>query len=277
MDSAQRSIHLATYTLSESKIISALNRAADRGLEVVVIMDSRQAHGVQQKLSDKIQFIKRRGKGLMHQKLVTIDGHQVWLGTANMTYSSLRAFGNLVIALECPELASQLQEQMGQEIGAPRHDYTCNGQCFEYWQLPADREALARLITLIDGAKEQIRIAMFTWTHPDLTAAVIRASQRGVSVQAVIDRSSGRGSSRHTVSKLDKAGIPISLSIGPELFHYKIAWIDEQLVIGSANWTLSAFDKNCDCFLILHALNPGQQKALGALWNVIWVESNPVT
>lgn len=273
MDQAKRSIHLATFTLSDPKIIEALRRAAERGVFVKVTMDARQTRGVVRKLGEQIELIPKKGRGLMHQKLLVIDGQVLWLGSANMTYSSLRTFGNLVVWIENPKLAQAVQQSMGQEIGADEHLYTCADQRIEYWQLPADQAALTRLIQLIDEARYRIRIAMFTWTHAQLTAAVIRAHERGLIVEVVIDKPSGRGASRKTIVKLKEAGIHVSLDIGPQLLHHKLAWIDNSLVIGSANWTASAFQKNCDCFLIVHDLNPRQNRQLQRLWKIISLES----
>jgi cardiolipin synthase A/B len=274
MDRAERSIYLATYTLSDPKILAALKRAVTRGIEVKVFLDAKQAKTAIRELGSHALPIKRPKRGLMHQKLLVIDGEEVWLGTANMTYSSLRCFGNLVVWARSPPLAQRLQTAMGRDGSIADHQFSSASQELEYWQLPAGSSALDRLVQLLDEAKKTIRVAMFTWTHEQLTKAVIRAHKRGVAVAVVIDRPSGLGASRRTVEALKSNGIDVRLSIGPQLLHHKLAWVDETLVVGSANWTASAFKSNCDCFLILHPLSHAQERVMKRLWRIIRLESN---
>jgi phosphatidylserine/phosphatidylglycerophosphate/cardiolipin synthase-like enzyme len=115
---------------------------------------------------------------------------------------------------------------------------------------------------------------MFTWTHPLHTAHVIAAHQRGVQVEIIIDHHSAMGASQKTVTALQEAGIGVRLGQGPQLLHHKMAWVDEMtLILGSANWTKSAFKKNEDCFLILHDLSSSQRGLLDKLWSVLVKES----
>ncbi len=274
---AEESIHLSIYTLTDPRVLRALNQAAERERKITILFDAKHAYGLKKKLHPSIEQLGQKLSGLMHQKILVIDGKEVWIGSANMTPDSLRKHGNLVIALDSPLLGKTLIESISNRNtrAPPEINYTVHGQPLEYYQLPKNKQALGRLIQLLDEAETSLQIAMFTWTHPKLTDAVIRAYNRGLDVQIVIDRHSGKGASRKTVQALQEANVPVRISNSQGLLHHKLALIDHRtLVCGSANWTKSAFTRNEDCFLILHDLNDDQKHYLKKLWHVIKLESN---
>ncbi len=80
---------------------------------------------------------------------------------------------------------------------------------------------------------------------------------------------------------LEKGGIPVHLSTGQGLLHYKFAYIDEKILInGSANWTAAAFKDNDDFFLVIHpltdkqTLTDQQKNKMSELWKNIWKRSS---
>ena len=117
--------------------------------------------------------------------------------------------------------------------------------------LRSSPHALDRLIDELNKATSSIDVAMFTFTHPDLCDALVKARERGVSVTVTLDTQVARGASKKVCRALKEAGVCVRISKGLQLFHYKWAYIDRStLVIGSANWTKAAFTKNQDYFLI---------------------------
>jgi phosphatidylserine/phosphatidylglycerophosphate/cardiolipin synthase-like enzyme len=246
IDRAEHSVHLAIYTLTDRKILRALHNAAARGCAVTVAYDAKAGRP---KLSPLVERRPAKPKGLMHRKILVIDDHEVWLGSANFTYESLRIHDNLIVAISSPQLASDLIDAItGRQTRAPPRLYEND---IELWLLPEDKGALNRLIDLIDTAQTRIRVAMFTWTHPALTEAIIRAHRRGLDVHISLDQTSAAGASAPALARLHEEGVKVLTSVGPGLLHHKLALIDDTLVLGSANWTRSAFTRNDDCFLIL--------------------------
>jgi len=147
---------------------------------------------------------------------------------------------------------------------------------FEFYTLPS-KEALERLLTLIDGAKKTIHIAMFTFTHQEVLGALKRAQARGVKVLVVLDYLSHKGASKKLAAMLKEASIPVSHNRGMQLMHHKFGFFDNELLImGSTNWTKSAFEKNQDCLLILPKLKKTDQKFMKKLWRNLWWESKKI-
>ncbi len=281
--SADHSILMAIYNLSDAKIIAALKSKAESGVPVTVIVDAKASPKAQKLLGPLVKTLKRSPTGLMHLKILVIDSKQVWIGSANMSFASLRTHGNMIVAMDNPSLATRIDSylrampQIGAvTVAAPKPiRFAQEGQDGDLWFLPDMGPALPKLLELIDSAKMSLKVAMFTWTHPKLTEAIIRAHHRGVHVTAVIDNNQGTGTGAEVVHKLRQAGILTYLSKGEGLLHYKMAIIDDAiLVMGSANWTRSAFARNDDCFLVLSPLSTDQQDYLGRTWGVIVHESD---
>lgn len=206
----------------------------------------------------------------MHRKIAVLDHAQVFLGSANLTTSSLRHHANLVLGLYSPPLAAFLENPTGSCL-----KFEVAGLPAELYLLP-DPQGLGieRLLGLIDGAQKSIRVAMFTLTHPALAAALGRAQRRGVSVCVSVDYYTAKGASRKALAAMEQDGVAIYLSQGRELLHHKWALIDEgTLVMGSANWTTAAFTKNSDFLLFLFSLGEKQINYFNQLRKIIEAES----
>ncbi len=279
---AKESITFSIYSLVNQDVIQALNQKVEAGIPVHIVCDAKASVGISRKLP-KATIVKRLSQGLMHQKILIVDQKQILLGSANMTTESLQTHGNLVFNLHHPALAHALtkkaksMDEEGNTSKLMHCQTTIGSQDLELWVLPDDPDAVKRMIQLFQSAKKTIKVAMFTWTRSDFTQELIAASRRGVKVEAVIDRYSGKGTSAKVVRMLSEAGIPVSLSTGQGLLHHKFAYIDDAILVnGSANWTQSAFKSNDDCFIVLDTLLPEQKTKMNQLWQTIQKQSQKI-
>lgn len=284
INEAKQSILLIIYSLTDKEIIQALCEQAEKGVSITVICDPNASTNAVSLLGTKINVVKRNSLGLMHQKILVIDGAQTWIGSANMTNQSLRLHGNLILGVHSPELAEKVlikAERMQQPSPQPPCEH-CElkiaGQETELWFLPDDTKASSAVLKLIETAQKTIRVAMFTFTRYDFAKALIAAQKRGVDTKVVVDAASGKGASSKIVNMLKKGKVPVALSQNAAgLLHHKFMYIDgSMLVNGSANWTYAAFTKNDDCFMILRNLTKNQHDRMEALWEVIHAESEKV-
>lgn len=285
IDQAKESVLFIIYALTDKGIITSLRRKSDEGIPVKVICDAKASPGIVKNLGPKVDLVRRYSTGFMHQKILVVDGRQVWIGSANMTQDSLRLHANLITAMECPALASMITQKAStvteDSFGPPmkHREFQIGGQKVEFWLFPDDSQGVNRLKQLIESAQKTVRVAMFAWTRNDLAQAVIAAKQRGVKTEVIIDSKNGKGFGAKIVKLLREEGVSIGLSrvAGNGLLHHKFLYIDgHTLVNGSANWTQRAFNLNNDCFLILHNLTEKQKKHMEKLWEVIVAESIPV-
>ena len=113
----------------------------------------------------------------------------------------------------------------------------------------SDRDRIAdRIISAINHTRDNLDIAVYSITQPDLAASIQAARRRGVKVRIVTDGE--QSLDRHSeVGYLRSVGVPVRLSEGfrgqRSLMHNKFAVFDGNKVeTGSYNWTTSATSYN---------------------------------
>jgi cardiolipin synthase A/B len=270
LNRAERSIFLSVYGITDPHILAIIRKKANENLSISLEYDRSASGSLKKSLPPSVHISPVKSSGLMHRKIVIIDRKQVFLGSANLTTSSLRHHANLVIGIHNPPLAAFLEDPT-----ATSYFFEIEGQKGEIFLLPdPQKRGLSRLIAQLDRAKKKIVIAMFTLTHPEIAEAILRAQKRGLDVSIAIDAFTARGASKKTITALEKEGVKIFLSQGRELLHHKWAVMDEEvLIMGSANWTKAAFSKNRDFLLFLSPLQAEQKRFLNQLWAIIEVEA----
>lgn len=277
---AKESITMVMYSLLDPHIIKALQDQSNSGISTYIVCDAKASPGISKKLP-KAHIIRRAGKGLTHQKILIIDNQDLWAGSANMTKDSLHVHGNLVFGISHPALAQAIATKIksmdddGWSTVPFKHTKTRIGShSVEFSILPDDQAAVQRIINLLRTAKKCIKVAMFTWTRQDFTQEMIAAAKRGVIVEIVLDRYSGKGASAKTAKMLAEKKIPVRLSTGKGLLHHKFAYIDDEILInGSANWTAAAFEVNDDFIMIVEGLTEEQKEKMNRIWHAIQKES----
>lgn len=116
------------------------------------------------------------------------------------------------------------------------------------------KEFPRKVIPLIDAAKKSIDIIVFDWRwYPQdpgaqvqlFNHAIIRATRRGVRVRAVVNND-------EIVRVLNENGCDAKRILTKRLVHCKIMIVDsETVIIGSHNYTQSAFEMNLEVSIIL--------------------------
>lgn len=248
---AQDSIDIAVYSMTDKAIIKELNKKALHGLPISIWIDKKQVRSLKRKLDPSINLISRPQSGLMHQKIFILD-KQVFIGSTNLTTTSLRMHDNLMIGFYNPSWIKPLKEYI---LTGIKLQEKLSTPSFECYFLP-NQSALDRIIELINSSQKCIDIALFTFTHPQITEALIHAQKRGVKIKVVLDYLSTKGASRKVTQTLNDEAIPLFTNSGLQLMHHKMAFIDQKtLIFGSTNWTKSAFKKNKDDLIILSNLS----------------------
>jgi phosphatidylserine/phosphatidylglycerophosphate/cardiolipin synthase-like enzyme len=97
--SAKSTIDLASYALTDTIVIDALNSAARRGVAVRIVLDPRERHdfvGLGD-LADNVRL--KRGGPFMHLKAYAIDREVLRTGSANLSRSGENAQDNDLIVI----------------------------------------------------------------------------------------------------------------------------------------------------------------------------------
>lgn len=106
----------------------------------------------------------------------------------------------------------------------------------------------AAIVAEIGAAQSQISVQAYELTSEPIIDALIRATQRGVKVFLMLDRSV----TGTTVGRLFQAGVLIGYDTDHGLVHSKVMVIDNRLVItGSFNYSARAESRNIENVIMI--------------------------
>jgi phosphatidylserine/phosphatidylglycerophosphate/cardiolipin synthase-like enzyme len=123
----------------------------------------------------------------------------VWTGSTNLTFNGLNRNNNNAILLNSEKLSVEFTaefEQMygNEDYGAVKEDanssneVSFNDGVLEFYFAP-QHEPVEVMEDLIDEADHSALFMVFSFTHPNLSDALIHAKERGVDVAGILDES----------------------------------------------------------------------------------------
>lgn len=247
LTTAKKSVVLRTYAFTDFSLLSLLKKQGDKGVVIHLHYDQKQSPSLHSFQCKNIHFHPTKGKGLIHDKLWIIDDTSLFIGSANLTPSSLKMHDNLMVGLYAPPLAKVLSEKRPETFHLETDWASLDVYC-----LP-NKKGLEALLQTLDQAKKEITLSLFTFTHLEIAEKLIEQHKKGVKIHLTLDGSSARGASKKIKQLLESRGISVKTSQGLQLYHHKWATIDHNThIVGSANWTKAAFNKNSDILLLIN-------------------------
>ena len=279
INQATQSIDVASFDFNLPSITNALVEAKKRGVKVRVVVDGEEGNLVLEPSEangnqslDALKTLSKakikvvdggRSNGLMHNKIVIIDGRLLYMGSWNLAYNDTFRNNNNLLRITDPDLIANYQAKFNEmfedelfganaEVGAEQPQLAPGGVQVENYFSPVD-EVMAKIVEYVRGARKSVRFYAFTYTHPDLSDAMIERFENGVKVEGVIEN---RGASNGAMVPLYCAGLPVMVDGNKYTMHHKVIVIDDAIVItGSFNFTKSADEANDDNILVIH--DPG--------------------
>jgi phosphatidylserine/phosphatidylglycerophosphate/cardiolipin synthase-like enzyme len=116
IDGARHSIDMAAYLLTDRELVSALGRAAMRGVKVRVYLDGEQSGRGGARILDiagapglEVRR-KARDRDLMHLKSYQVDGRTLRTGSANFSVSGESFQDNDLIVIDSPQAAGRFRD-----------------------------------------------------------------------------------------------------------------------------------------------------------------------
>ena len=121
-----------------------------------------------------------------------------------------------------------------------------------------NNEALKSLLTYIKNAKKKIDISIYSFTNREIAKALRDTAKKGVKITIIYDKSSNLKNDTSTIGYLAKYNnIEVCTLEGKSapsytgIMHQQMMVVDgEILILGSANWSKSAFAYNYETLLI---------------------------
>tara|TARA_A100001015_G_scaffold313358_1_gene420447 strand:+ start:69 stop:923 length:855 start_codon:yes stop_codon:yes gene_type:complete len=246
---AKKNISIFSYGFYNTPLIKLLEKRKEEGIDVNLFLDAKYA----KPRDTTLNIICNPMRGLMHKKCIIIDDNLVFLGSTNITTTSLKLHKNLIIGIKNTNLAKCILHE--KHYKDEKVELFCTGN--------KDQKLLELIISHINRANKSIHLAMFTFTHKKLLMSILKAHKRGVKLHIYLDKMQSAGCCKYVVKALNEQGVKIKYNNSLPLLHHKLCIIDDkQVITGSLNWTVAAFEKNKELVLILNDINQNQKKAL---------------
>ncbi len=261
------------YDLSDSEILNLINKKHKNSCQVELYVDGHTTKRERKKFSH-LPWNEKKGRSLMHEKILTTDSSCTYLGSTNFSTDSLSRHDNFVLGIFSTEIASYIKQHHDNRKArapTPPKTFTIDSQTLTFYFLPENKkQALETFLRLIKQAKKRIDLAIFTFTHQTIAKELVNAHNRGVKIYLYLDYKSSKGASKKIVNELSQKKFPVYISSSSKLLHYKMMLIDDQqFIFGSSNWTNNAFNKNHDYLVWISTLKPSQTKQLSKIFKAI--------
>ncbi len=248
--SAHRRVFVEMYELGRADIVRELGDAVGRGVSVRVITDptvgaSRKSAAVLDSLGvpERVYPVDDGRHQIDHVKLLIVDGEAA-VGGMNWGKHSDRNHDYVLetrVKLDVERLARIFEQDWSLAGGHPSPLAATTG---EVAQTAPGSEIRTMLEAALIHAMRRALAEVYTLTDPEVIAELVEAHRRGAMVRVLLDPN--QSYNLHAYSVLRAGGVEVRWYPVPRgvLLHAKIGLFDGELVLGSANWTLSGLGVN---------------------------------
>ncbi len=277
IESAHNRVLVEMYELGRPDVVRALAASRARGVDVRVITDptvaaSRRAVVVLDGLGvlERVYPVDDGRHQIDHVKLLIADGEAV-VGGMNWGAHSDRNHDYVLetrVQAEIDRLVSIFNQDWSLAAGQPAPLTSANGEIAQTAPGEEIRQLLQRVLA---NARQRVLTEVYTLTDPDVIAGLAAAKRRGVTVRVLLDPN--QPYNRHGYAVLRAGGVEVRWYPIPKgaLLHAKIGLFDGELVLGSANWTLSGLGVNHE--LDIETGDPGAVAAFATRFDADWSRS----
>lgn len=248
INNSQHSIELVMYGFTDKELLDALILKKNQGKTVKVILESNpyKSETENNKAIAAFNSQELTWQGhippyrLIHQKTLILDGSKAIVMTFNFTHSTFKNERNFALIIDDPRRVKAIDSLFSADwnhIAASSADPDL---------IISPDNSRDQLLTLINHAKNSIKIYAQGLNDYKIIGALANASRRSVTVQIV---TSNRIRDKQ-IKYLQRAGVTIHYS-KKLMIHAKVFIIDNQkAVIGSINLTRASLDDNRELSVI---------------------------
>ncbi len=259
---AEKSIYLSMFVVKRGEmvnlLIKELEKSAQRGVEVKILLDDNIAHNQQTVNSLKgiknIEIKLDSPKKTTHNKMLIVDGETVLIGSTNWTDSSLGSADEANVIISNKEIAAYFEEFFDKLWLDSSLDIS-PFKSFPGDVVPLlDRQYFEAVYGAIQKAKERVWVMVYGFkinqdgkSRGDrLAKEIIKAAQRGVETRVFLEKSSFNQRlnemNRETEEYLKKNGVETRLDRKDIITHAKIIIIDDSVFLGATNWSYGGLE-----------------------------------
>jgi phosphatidylserine/phosphatidylglycerophosphate/cardiolipin synthase-like enzyme len=274
--SAHQRVLVEMYELGRADILRELGDAVGRGVSVRVITDptvgaSRKSAVILDTLRvpQRVYPVDDGRHQIDHVKLLIVDGEAA-VGGMNWGKHSDRNHDYVLetrVELDVDRLVRIFDQDWSIAGG---HPTPLQAIAAEVAQTAPGSEIRSMLEAALIHVVRRVLAEVYTLTDPEVIAQLVEAHRRGAMVRVLLDPN--QSYNLHGYAVLKAAGVEVHWYPVPRgvLLHAKIGLFDGELVLGSANWTLSGLGVNHE--LDIETSDPVAVAAYAARFAADWVK-----
>jgi cardiolipin synthase len=260
INNATTSIYVELYLLTDQNVISALEQAAQNGLDVRVMLDP-DPYGVGTTgPANTLKALSNAGAQTedsspaftyTHEKGMVIDGKTAYIMSCNFTKSALggsssttnREYG--IIDSHSTDVKTVLGVF---NADWSRSSYTLTNNNIVLSPVNSNSD----FIGLINSAQSRLEIEAEEMNDSSVEQAIVNAESRGVNVQVILPNDSSNSAG---ISTLDNGGVSVSKDT-QYYMHAKMILVDgTEAFVGSENISTNSLTKNRELGILISDTN----------------------
>lgn len=261
INAAQKSVWVEIYLLSDRRVIRALEDAANRGIDVRVMLEPHPfgSGGSPTRTIDELNAagIKAQATSpdftLTHEKGMIIDSKAAYIMTSNFTRSALGGYSNGLNNREYDIVDTNAQDVQA-IIAIFNADWNHTTASFSDSNLVVSPvNSRADFTNLINSAHHTLLIEAEEMNDSAIEQTITSAAQRGVHVQVILPapRSSSGDSNSQGITTIKQGGVQVRED-SHLYMHAKIIVVDgQEAFIGSENISAQSLDQNRELGIIV--------------------------
>jgi phosphatidylserine/phosphatidylglycerophosphate/cardiolipin synthase-like enzyme len=275
--SARVRVLVEMYELGRRDVLVRLGEAVSRGVGVRVITDptvgeSRRSAAVLDSLGvpQRAYPIDDGRHQIDHVKLLIVDevaavGGMNWGKHSDQNHDYVL---ETRVVIDVARLVRIFEQDWSLAGGEPSPLAAAVG---DVGQTAPGAEIRSMLDKALVHAVRRVLAEMYTLTDPEVIARLVEAHRRGVTVRVLLDPN--QAYNLHGYAVLRAGGVDVRWYPVPRgtLLHAKVGLLDGELVLGSANWTLSGLGVNHE--LDIETSDAGAVAAYAARFAADWARS----
>ncbi len=263
LDSAQHTVRMAFYSITDPDIIQKIKDTVARGVTVRFMLENNpygggstnidvgldlQAAGVQLKWAP-------RTYRYLHEKAIVVDDRAVYIMTQNLTTSGFTANREYIVRATDPRLVAEVARVFDADWNREPIDLS---DAYLIWAPDNSRE---RFAALFNRARKSIWLEHQNSQDPEIIDLLTAAARRGVDVRFI---STPRWPIEEDYDEpgreqLRQAGAQVRYILDPYI-HAKVFIIDGELgFVGSQNFTTNSLDNNRELGILFNDPEAVQQ------------------
>ncbi len=247
---AKKSVYIVSYSFNWDEGLESLNKIAEYGVNVKVLLQFPPSNTYKENKKALIKLWNKKSS-VLHAKFVVIDEKYVFVGSPNLTESSLAWDSNNILFIKDNNIGKFFSENFlslwSRMPDSNLKNYKDNS--IEIYFSP-EYDCLSIIKDNINNAKQTLRFAMFSFTLDEIGEEMFIAGFKGIKIYGIFEKSQNPISNEYYFLK-NFPFIKIKKDCFVKNIHDKFLVIDDNIVLtGSFNYTQSA-RKNVETLIVL--------------------------